>query len=475
MPRRSFTSAPRNGRRAGLSLGAWCVLLAGATTSAGADEAPPAKGFADAAGAFVQKYCLECHSGDEPAGEVDFGRYTDLAGMLADRKVWTKAVENLHSGTMPPDGNPLPTQAETAEVIRWINEQFAEADRNAPPNAGRVTMRRLNRTEYNNTIRDLVGVDFQPADDFPSDDVGYGFDNIGDVLSLPPLLMEKYLAAADRIAAKAILLDRTIPAVANRVEAERLRRSKRGPDGNTVVLASNGDVTTRFTITHAGEYAVRVRAYGKQAGPDKAKMTLQLGEGEPVEYEISATADEPQIVEQRLRLEPGEFRVAAAFINDYYQPDDPDPDNRDRNLYLDYFEVEGPFNAGLLPLPESHQRILIAEPATREGDQAAADWDRAAREVLTRFASRAFRRRATPDEVERLVALTQLAREAGDPFEAGMQLALQAVLVSPHFLFRVELDDPGRSAAGTSTGDQSAPVEPPIEPLSDDHLAARLS
>lgn len=428
--------------------------------------------FANIAGAFVKKYCLDCHGGAEPKGEVALDKYADLSAMLANRPTWEKVVENLNQGAMPPEDSPRPEQAEITAVVQWIGEQFAAADRAAPPNPGRVTMRRLNRVEYNNTIRDLLGVDFHPADDFPSDDVGYGFDNIGDVLSLPPLLMEKYLAAAERIVIEAIITDRTIHPAAQRVEVERLRRANRAPDGNSVVFPSNGDIGTKFTISYAGEYAIRVRAFADQAGPDKAQMSVQLDEGEPAQYEVVATVVEPQVIEIRTQLKVGEVSVRAAFLNDYWEPEDPDPNNRDRNLYVDYLEVEGPFGAGQLPLPASHQQIIVTEPAVKEGAEAGAEWDRAAREVLSRFASRAFRRPASQDEVERLVALSRLAREGGDSFEVGMQLAIEAVLVSPHFLFRVESDEHAQP-----TGDKTAQAatEGRIEPLGDYPLASRLS
>ena len=108
---------------------------------------------------------------------------------------------------MPPEGKPQPSEAESARFTQYLQSLLSKANCKIAHDPGRVTLRRLNRDEYNNTVRDLVGVDFRPADDFPSDDVGYGFDNIGDVLTLPPLLMEKYLAAAEAIADEAIVAD----------------------------------------------------------------------------------------------------------------------------------------------------------------------------------------------------------------------------------------------------------------------------
>src|SRR5207237_4414353 len=110
----------------------------------------------------------------------------------------------LQTGAMPPMRMPRPNASEMKEVTRWIEGEFDRVDRLAKPDPGRITARRLNRTEYNNTVRDLLGLDLRPADDFPQDDSGYGFDNIADVLSLSPVLMERYMAAAERLARAAV-------------------------------------------------------------------------------------------------------------------------------------------------------------------------------------------------------------------------------------------------------------------------------
>ena len=133
-------------------------------------------------------------------------KVADDLSIIKDRKLWGRLAEYVEAGDMPPEGRPQPTEAEVEQLTRAIEEVLSNVDCGRETDPGRVTMRRLNRAEYNNTIRDLVGIDFHPADDFPSDDVGYGFDNIGDVLTLPPLLFEKYLAAAEATAEKAIVV-----------------------------------------------------------------------------------------------------------------------------------------------------------------------------------------------------------------------------------------------------------------------------
>jgi hypothetical protein len=149
---------------------------------------------------FLKKHCLECHGPDVQEAEIGFHDYKSVEKVVGDLQTWTRVLQMIETGVMPPDDSPQPTGAERKQAIGDLEKILFNVDCDAPHDPGRVTIRRLNRAEYNNTVRDLLGVQFKPADDFPSDDVGSGFDNIGDVLTLPPLLMEKYLAAAERIA-----------------------------------------------------------------------------------------------------------------------------------------------------------------------------------------------------------------------------------------------------------------------------------
>src|SRR5207244_2407004 len=136
---------------------------------------------------FLSKYCVVCHNDDKAAGGMTLEGIKDAAAALKERKLWDTAREKLTKKEMPPKDKPQPTVAERQMFLEWIGA-MTRVDCTQARDPGRPTIRRLNRAEYNNTIRDLVGVNFQPAEDFPSDDVGYGFDNIGDVLSLPSIL-----------------------------------------------------------------------------------------------------------------------------------------------------------------------------------------------------------------------------------------------------------------------------------------------
>src|SRR5881296_3756093 len=147
---------------------------------------------------LFEKYCYGCHGNGKRKGDLALDLYQSAADAVRDPKAWEKILQNVSGHVMPPEKKPQPSSAEAELISSWIQTHVFQCDCRHP-DPGRVTLRRLNRVEYNNTIRDLLGVSFRPADDFPADDIGYGFDNIGDVLSLSPVLLEKYLAAAEKI------------------------------------------------------------------------------------------------------------------------------------------------------------------------------------------------------------------------------------------------------------------------------------
>jgi hypothetical protein len=390
---------------------------------------------------LLRQYCSECHQGPKAKAGVAFDTIRDERGALNQRRVWEKVLDQLEAGAMPPEGKSQPTEAEQALVLRWIQSRVLSIDC-SKPDPGRVTIRRLNRSEYNNTVRDLFGIDVKPADAFPADDVGYGFDHIGDVLAMPPVLLERYVAAAEKVVEAAILTP----------DADRapLQTAK----GQT--LASVGEAGMDLEAIRAGDYLLRVRAWGDQAGPEKVKMTLRFDNQDVQTMDVEATDGAPQYYEVKLNVPAGKHHFAARFINDYYKPEDPDPKNRDRNLIVEKLEVQGPI--GVLPenLPVSHTRLITCRP---DGKADPAD---CARTILRPFVTRAYRRPAADDEIDRLTRLVVTATKEGDSFERGIQLAVEAVLVSPHFLFRIELDP--------------EPLNPQaIRTISDFELATRLS
>lgn len=379
---------------------------------------------------FFERYCLDCH-GERKRGGLDLRAYPEAAALTTHRQTFEAVLQNLESHLMPPPNKPQPTPAERALLAGWLRRELYPVDCHRP-DPGRVTLRRLNRAEYRNTIRDLVGVEFDVAADFPQDDVGYGFDNIGDVLSLPPILLEKYLAAARRILDEAIVTGPP-PAPVSRYAGAQLRGGE-PLEAGVRSLFSAGEIHVEHDCRAAGEYTVRVRAYGDQAGPEPVNVELRLNGQAVGRFAVTATAAAPQVLATNLTLATGRQRLAVAFLNDYYQPDAPDPAQRDRNFHLLNLEVAGPLAAAPPPLPASHRRIFFVEPAARTPEAER----ECARRILGEFARRAYRRPVSPAEVNGLLGLYDLARNDGESFESGVKLALTAVLVSPHFLFRGE-------------------------------------
>jgi hypothetical protein len=295
-----------------------------------------------------------------------------------------------------------------------------DADSDDP---GRVTLHRLNRAEYNNTVAQLLGTALRPADDFPADDHSYGFDNIADALTLSPTQLELYERAADQLVAE--VLDAPLGALyRQQVEAETLGG---GTAGNTFNLSSAGDLVATFTVPRDGDYTLSVRMWGQQAGPEPVKVELRSGVTLVRALDVTATDANPLLHEELLTLAAGTQNFTVSFVNDFYVAET----GEDRNLLIDYFVLEGPEGQAGQTNP-IRDRVYTCDLAVDEAG--------CLRQMLRGFADRAYRRPASEAELDRLVALTEVARDEGDTLDAGIGLALKAVLLSPHFLFRVELD-----------------------------------
>ncbi len=245
--------------------------------------------------------------------------------------------------------------------------------------------------------------------------------------------MEKYLAAAEAIADQAILADETARGPTRRWKADSLGKpgDVHGESGFRL-LSTNAEIAVEGAFPKAGQYILRARAFGQRAGKDLPRMEFRVDGKEARAFDVRAEEDAPAGYEARVKIKHA-GRFAVAFTNDAWYPDFPDPTRRDRNLAVDYLEVVGPLHTLPHDLPESHRRIIFRRPTHLNRRELA-------REVMARFATRAYRRPATAAEVDRLVALVDLVEKGGDRFEKGIQLAMQAVLASPHFLFRVELE-----------------------------------
>ena len=308
---------------------------------------------------------------------------------------------------------------------------------------GRVTIRRLNRAEYNNTVRDLLFTDARPADVFPADDFGYGFNNIGDTLTVSPLHVELYEKSAEELVNEA--LKPTLEPIKNFHEGESLTGSVGRAGTNAWNLWSNGELLARTDVPQTGTYRIKARVWASQAGPDLARMGFVVNASQVHEVDVAATSDAPAEYDFVATIEQGTQHIGVAFLNDYNDTDA----GQDRNLYVDWIEIEGPLDASPVA-SEARARIMTCQ---EEGEACAG-------EIFSQFARRAWRRPVTSEETARLVQFIGVAATNGLTFEDGIRLGLKAILLSPHFIFRPELD-------------RAAPGEPHV--LSAHELATRLA
>ena len=399
---------------------------------------------------LVQKYCYDCHAKGKHKGDVTLDKFKSFASIQADRPTWENVAEQLESTEMPPEDEPQPTKAEMAVLTSFVNEAVSFRDCGGPRDPGKVTIHRLNRAEYDNTIRDLLGVDFKPTADFPSDDSGYGFDNIADVLSMSPLLAEKYLDAAETALDRAIVTEGPKRKRVT-IDGNKLTSTIAGyvADDDAFVLSNNGELFTEQEIPATGEYEIRMRAYGEQAGPDPVRMSVRIDGVEVKALEVKAIKDAPQVSVVSVPLRIGEHRIGVAFIDEFADKSNPKKPVR-RRLAVESLTVDGPKNAAQLPAPPptEFQKKLVFAVAPRDGSE-----QTCAAKVLRNFSTRAFRRPATEGEVGRLMKLFTAARAAGDKYEKALKTSMAAVLCSPHFLFRIEPAPQGSTGKTYAIGD----------------------
>ena len=432
--------------------------------------------FAKAGRAYLQNHCLKCHSGAKPKAGLSLEPFRDSSSLIKQRKAWATVLTRIATGEMPPKGQPQPTVAEAVAFTDLVKAVFDHADRNAKPDPGRVTMRRLNRVEYRNTVRDLMGVQFDPTEDFPSDDIGHGFDNIGDVLTLSPVLMERYLAAAESIVSQAIMPNPP-PVIKRRLASIYTEPAS----GESAKLAVNGfrpmstdgkkfielgPINTPYKWDADSDYIFRTRVYAETGNGKPLKVTLLLhGKGLPnpspdVElnqllgnvqrparilktFLVKANKREDAVVlEIPVSATPNRHRMMIAI-------DKPPAGGPHSKLWVEYLALDGPLD----PRPASHRRLLAVTPGKPQAEQT--------RAVMTRFLRRAFRQPVTPRDLARSLRLVELALSEGDKWESAIQFAMQAALCSPKFLFRMELD--------------AQPQSPQARPLDEFQLASRLS
>jgi mono/diheme cytochrome c family protein len=421
---------------------------------------------------FVKQNCAMCHNEQLKTAGLALTKYHDTPAMLHDRVVWEKVVARLRTHEMPPKGMPQPAPEQVATVTDWIEAQFAQFDQTSKPDPGHLTAHRLNRAEYNNTVRDLLAVKFKPAADFPADDSGYGFDNIGDVLSVSPVLMEKYLAAAKKIAGEAIPSG-ALP------KATRMRYSPDHP-----LKEIRLELEHRFDLPAEGDYDLRAAVSGRK---DAFRIQMEL-DGKPIQTSdiVISEGDKPRAYEIRLHVPYGEHLFSAALTEREPSPEEvqisekltekdqqaiarqiaknPADEKEIRKqhelgnppTYMDSLEMRGPFNPLPPPTPESYKRIFMCGHA--EGEHTPA----CMRANLNHLMRLAYRRPVTNEEVAKLTDLVGMAQKNGLTLDQSMRIGLQAILVSPNFLYRMERDP-----------NPNDPAE--IHPVNAYELASRLS
>lgn len=392
---------------------------------------------------FLKTHCTDCHSLESQEAGVVVSGLATVDQLLKERKSWEKVYRMINAGAMPPsDYDAQPTEESRKEVAEIFYDELYNFDCTEIHHAGRSTLHRLNRAEYNNTIHDLFGISLTPADDFPQDDVGEGFDNIGDVLSVPPLLMEKYLDAAETIAAAVIDTRDFSKGAVQSFTADRTESTAGGDvDGDGFrTLASTGVVTAAVETTADGKYKIRIRAQATQAGDEEAKMALQIDGQNVHEFEVKGHR-KSNWFEHDVTLSAGSHKIGGAFINDFYDPKAEDKLRRDRNLYVGTIEVIGPEGGSEPTWHETHRRFVTVRPSDSITVKEAAS------QVLRPVLYRAFRRPIADSEVARFAELVDRnVTEFKETYDYGIYVAIQAALVSPDFLFRKEADPEGNSA-----------------------------
>jgi hypothetical protein len=431
-------------------------------------QTPPPE-FRQTVQPFLAKNCITCHNEKLETGGLSLEKYR------SDPALWAKVGDKIATGRMPPPGAPQPSKAEAAAVVNLLEKPTGDP--------GRVTAHRLNRVEYNNSIHDLLGVSLHPADEFPLDDAGYGFDNIGDVLSVSPLLMEKYAAAA-RVVSRAAIYGEPVPGKPTKLIRFLGKKSQDDPTANALEFSYRGALWATFDFPADGEYEFHMRDANyrprDKGTPRQRQLSQKRGLSDVEKAELAElnrqseppvrmvmTLDGKQILTEvvegnidyayahgesvaRVKVKAGEhsFRASYPEFADLANPRaNLNPDGR-RRIFIDYIDIWGPYNAGPQQ-PESRTRVFVCTAKTPE----------CASKIVATLAARAYRRPVTTQERDELVRLAGTVRRNGDSFDESIRVALQAMLMSPNFLFRAEHDMAGSGAV-------------PIEPHD---LASRLS
>jgi mono/diheme cytochrome c family protein len=434
-----------------------CALssLAGAQTPAGKAAFNP--------GAFTEQYCQACHDDTSTVAGISF-ESVDWNNPGKSAPLLEKAIRKVGTGEMPPPGLPRPAAAEASAFTGWLVDSLDKYAA-AHPNPGRPAIHRLNRAEYSNAIRDLLALDTKPGGLLPVDDSGYGFDNIGDVLSVSPSLIERYLSVANRVSRTAVgdlALKPSDQEFLNPMKSARDRVSDDLP------FDSAGGMSVQYYFPLDAEYVIHVKMPGENGAVHELRLPIQAGL-----RTVGATFPKESF---KAEVIPNGRRGPAApagggAVGGGRGAPPPPPGQLDLRLdgsrvkvfdvasgtarQVDRIVISGPYKATGRGDTPSRERIFVCRPSS------GAEEAPCARTILTKLARRAFRRSITDSDIKPLLAFYARGRAEGD-FDTGIQKALSAMLVSPNFLFRVERD-PKDSAPGS------------VYRLNDFALASRLS
>src|SRR5262245_38261937 len=407
--------------------------------------------------AVLDQYCFTCHNQRSKTAGLALDAM-DLSAIGRDAETWEKVVRKLRSGMMPPQGSPRPDNATRSNLVTWLTTALDQAAA-ANPNPGRPLLSRLNRTQYARVIRDLLSLEVDPAVLLPPDDAAYGFDNIGDVLGISPVLLERYMDAAGKISALAV----GDPDIGPASDTFRIRQdASQDIHLEGMPIGTVGGILAKVTLPLDGEYVFTVRMFRTNLGVTRGLEydhqieyavdgqrvhTFSMGGEEDFKANLVNMTKLGDEIDERghikLSLKAGPHVITAAFLerSAASNPTRLQPfirsstDTRDTSghPHFEMFMVTGPFNPTGPGDTPSRRRVFVCRPATR------AEEEPCARKIITALAKRAYRGDVTDVDIQRLMKFYQSASQSGG-FERGVQRALQRILASPKFAFHVEAE-----------------------------------
>ncbi len=425
-------------RLSAFAIASACWSLCGPDSVLAAEKGSTVPLYPKAVEQMLTTYCFDCHGDGMEKGQVSFDQFGSREEMQAKPELWLAALKNLRAGIMPPEKKPRPSPAEEQVFANWIKASMFQIDpRDLDP--GKVTIRRLNRVEYRNTIRDLTGFDFNVEEELPTDDTGYGFDTIGDVLTMSPLLLEKYIRAAEKITAEAVPRTLAVPAEET-VAGEEFRAGAGGRNGRQLSFYEENRVSHHYRAKSTGTYRITLdlEVHGQfEFDPGKCQVVFKADDHELWGHEFGWQNGKKFSFEFEQKWESGDHRLSLEL-----HPLTPaDKKLNSLDLRLQQVRVSGPLEPEFRHKPKNFDRFFWKDPPTKTEERRTY-----AREVLARFAAKAYRRPADPKTVDRLVSIAESAyTQSGKSFADGIAEALVPLLASPRFLFRVETMEAGSS------------------------------